>query len=499
MTKLGKINKNNKEKRLQILNKDEISAIFGIPKFNLMEQTHFFQLPKNIWDDLKLSKTNRNNKSAKLYFILQYGYFKARHQFFNIEYNDVKSDVTFIMKNFMPNHSLPHKLPTRQIQRSSKNKILQLMKFNKDIEKTESFIFKKAADLAKIKQNLSGIFDEIVKFTKSKKMVLPPYSRLQDLIGAALKSEEDRLIQLVKSHIKKRTRESIEKLFQHDESFYQITALKFDAKSFKTGEMKEEIRKLTLCKPIYEFAKQFLPKLMLSRRMIDHYSDLAKLFTVDRLSRLPKELSCLYLICYVNSRCEQLTNNLIQGFMYYVDKYHDDAVKFAKKNIAKMKDPLIEERVSIGKLIGIFANNKIMKLNGSKIKKHAFKIMSEEEILINSKLLQQKEIDRKKQERKLIWEYHKNNYQSLITNLRPLFLAIDFEGDSHLKNLFKAVRFLKSSLENETALKKFPFYLIPTAHIKPKALIDYFTEKPGEKHEKQTIQKIEKNNQSVSI
>ncbi len=116
---------------------------------------------------------------------------------------------------------------------------------------------------------------------------------------------------------------------------------------------------------------------------------------------------------------------------------YDDAVKFAKKNIAKMKDPLIEERVSIGKLIGIFANNKIMKLNGSKIKKHAFKIMSEEEILINSKLLQQKEIDRKKQERKLIWEYHKNNYQSLITNLRPLFLAIDFEGDSHLKIFLK--------------------------------------------------------------
>ena len=112
--------------------------------------------------------------------------------------------------------------------------------------------------------------------------------------------------------------------------------------------------------------------------MIDHYSDLAKLFTVDRLSRLPKELSYLYLICYVNSRCEQLTNNLIQAFMYYVDKYHDDAVKYALKNIDKMKDPLIEERIPIGKLIGIFANDKIMKLHGSKIKKHALKLMSEE-------------------------------------------------------------------------------------------------------------------------
>lgn len=473
-------------KRLQILHKDEVSAIFGVPKFSLVEQTHFFQLQKNILDDLKLSKTNRNNKSAKLYFILQYGYFKARHQFFNIDYKDVKSDVSFIMKNFMPTHSFPNKLPTRQIQRRARNKILELMKFSADTEKTELLILKKAGDLAKATQNLSEIFDEIVKHLEDKRAVLPPYSRLQDLIGAALKLEEDRLIKLVNSHLTKRARKSIEKLFQHDEALYQITALKFDAKSFKTAEMTEEIRKLSLCKPIYEFAKQFLPKLMLSRRMIDYYSDLAKLFTVDRLSRLPKELSYLYLICYVNGRSEKLNNNLIQGFMYYVDKYHDDGIKYAEKNMAKMKDPLEDARIPIGKLIGIFANDKIMKLDGTKIKKHALKLMSEEDILLNSRLLQQKEIVRKKQERKLIWEYHKKNYQSLLINLRPLFLAIDFEGDEKLKDLFKAVKFLKSSLQNEIPLKKIPFHSIPIAHIKPKSLIDYFTEKTGKNDEEET-------------
>lgn len=473
-------------KRLQILRKDEISAIFGMPQFNFTEQIHFFQLQKNFLSDLNLSKTNRNNKSAKLYFILQYGYFKARHQFFNIDYKNVRSDVSFIMKNFMPTHSFPHKLPSRQIRRNARNKILELMKFSDDTEKTELLVLKKAGDLAKVTQNLSEIFDEIIKYLEIKKFVLPSYSRLQDLIGAALKLEEDRLIQLVNAHIKKRTRESIETLFQHDESFYQITALKFDAKSFKTSEMTEEIRKLALCKPIYEFAKQFLPKSMLSRRMIDHYSDLAKLYTVKRLSRLPKELSYFYLICYVNSRCEQLTNNLIQGFMYYVDKYYDDGNKFAEKNMAKIQDPLDEARIPIGKLIGIFANDKIMRLDGAKIKKHALKVMSEEDILLNSGLLQQKDLSRKKQEQKLIWEYHKNNYQSLLINLRPLFLAIDFEGTSDLKNLFKAVKFLKSSLKNNKPLKKIPFDSIPIEHIRPKSLIDYFTEKTGENHEEDT-------------
>ena len=276
--------KKNTVKRLQILHKDEVGAIYKIPQFNLAEQTHFFGLPKNVLKELKIQKTNGKNTSSKLYFILQYGYFQARHQFFNIDYKDIKGDVLFIMQNYMPLDRVPYKLPTRKIQRTSKNKILKFMRFSDDSHATDQFILNKASDLSKLTQNLSEIFDEIVKYLEDKKSVLPPYSRLQDLIGAALKSEEERLMCLVKSHIKKRTSESIEKLFQHDESFYQITALKFDAKSFKTAEMTEEIRKLNLCKPIYEIAKKFLPKLMLSRRMIDHYSDLAKLFTVDRLS-----------------------------------------------------------------------------------------------------------------------------------------------------------------------------------------------------------------------
>src|SRR3990167_10821367 len=119
-TKTSNNPRDSKEKRLQILHKDEVAAIYSIPLFNVAEQAHFFELPKNALKDLNLSKTNRNNKSAKLYFILQYGYFKARHQFFSIDYKNVKSDASFIMKNFMPTHSLPDKLPAANTKRLEK-------------------------------------------------------------------------------------------------------------------------------------------------------------------------------------------------------------------------------------------------------------------------------------------------------------------------------------------------------------------------------------------
>ncbi|MCX7126130.1 MAG: Tn3 family transposase, partial [Gammaproteobacteria bacterium] len=444
MKRLNKTNTTTKTKRLQILSNEEVSRIYDAPQFNQTEQSHFFSLPKNILDDLKIKKSNGKNTSSKVYFILQYGYFKAKHQFYDINYTVMRSDVAFIMETYFPNDKTPKQLPTRKIISFSKETILQAIGFSNDDEKKDKLILK----------------------------------------GTALKTEELRLIQLIKSNITKNTCESLDNLFQHDESFYKITALKFDAKSFQTQEMTGELEKLDLCKSIYEFARKFLSKLSLSRRMIDYYSDLAQLYSVDRLKSIPKELSYLYLICYVNSRCEKINNNLIQGFTYYVDKYHSDSEKYAEKNIPLTNNTLEQEKIPIGKLLQIYINKKIMKLDGGQIEKHAFKVMSEEKIDLISKELLKNEIAIKKQEQKLMWEYHKDHYQALITNLRPLFLAIDFESDGKLKSLFKAIHFLKSLFRKKKPLSQIPFSSILVGHIKPEYLVDYFTEVSSKKGKK---------------
>ena len=63
-------------------------------------------------------------------------------------------------------------------------------------------------------------------------------------------------------------------------------------------EIKNEINKLELCKPIYDFAVKFLPLLSLSRRMLEYYSDLAKVYSVSRLKEIQIELAYFYIICY---------------------------------------------------------------------------------------------------------------------------------------------------------------------------------------------------------
>src|SRR5579862_995469 len=135
--------------RLRILTQDEVEKLYACPQFNDTERRHFFSLPVVVLVSLKITEFNGKQSSAKLYFILQYGYCKAKHLFFNIKYTDVKDDVSFIMDHFMPNDSISKQLPTRKIQVRAKNKILHLMQFSNDTNATDSLILEKAGNLAK--------------------------------------------------------------------------------------------------------------------------------------------------------------------------------------------------------------------------------------------------------------------------------------------------------------------------------------------------------------
>jgi TnpA family transposase len=128
-----------------------------------------------------------------------------------------------------------------------------------------------------------------------------------------------------------------------------------------------------------------------------------------------------------------------------------------------------------------------MRLRGSRIRKCALDVMPEENIIAISRKLLHGEDDKKNQEQKLIWEYHRNNHQSILINLRPLFMEIDFDGKDNLENLFKAVQFLKSTFHKTTSLKEIPQRLMPINHIKPRSLLDLFTEKNSEKAIKKAI------------
>ena len=71
----------NPGKRLIILSRDEIEALYGHPRFTHEERCEYFSLAP----EEKAALEQLRVINAKLYFILQLGYFKARKMFFVLD------------------------------------------------------------------------------------------------------------------------------------------------------------------------------------------------------------------------------------------------------------------------------------------------------------------------------------------------------------------------------------------------------------------------------
>lgn len=68
------------QKRLKILSEDEVKSIYGRPCFTYEDRCHYFSLSE---PGKELLNTLRSVKS-KAYFVLQLGYFKAKHLFLHL-------------------------------------------------------------------------------------------------------------------------------------------------------------------------------------------------------------------------------------------------------------------------------------------------------------------------------------------------------------------------------------------------------------------------------
>ena len=77
------------ERRIRILPESEIDDLFSRPTFNDDERLVWFELNQEE-QSLLLSK---KSLTSKIDLIIQLGYFKTKHQFFNFTLEDVSEDT----------------------------------------------------------------------------------------------------------------------------------------------------------------------------------------------------------------------------------------------------------------------------------------------------------------------------------------------------------------------------------------------------------------------
>ena len=83
--------------RIRILSDDEIEALYGRPYFTHEERAEYFALSAAE----KAALTQLRFSNAKILFLLQLGYFKARRMFFVFEPQEVEEDIRFLRERYL--------------------------------------------------------------------------------------------------------------------------------------------------------------------------------------------------------------------------------------------------------------------------------------------------------------------------------------------------------------------------------------------------------------
>lgn len=109
----------HKNKLLSILSDAEQEALYGLPDLDDAQRLEFLAL-----DESELALVNnRKGLHTQIFCILQIAYFKARHLFFRLGWNEVKDDCDFVLSRYFPGESLPDKSPTKHERYAQREKI----------------------------------------------------------------------------------------------------------------------------------------------------------------------------------------------------------------------------------------------------------------------------------------------------------------------------------------------------------------------------------------
>lgn len=109
-------------RRLAILTADEIDALYARPIFTVEECHKYFEMTPPEQAALSQLRTPISQTD----FILQLGYFKARHRFFGFTLEDVEADLRYIQTRYFADLAVEPALAPSTTHERQQDMILEL-------------------------------------------------------------------------------------------------------------------------------------------------------------------------------------------------------------------------------------------------------------------------------------------------------------------------------------------------------------------------------------
>jgi hypothetical protein len=286
----GKTRAVQAQKRLKILSEDEVESLFGPPRFGHEERTEYFSLSH---PEKQLLRKFRS-VTSRACFVLQLGYFKAKRQFFSFHTPEAEEDLRYVLEQHFNSENIAEiSFVDRDTRLRQQYIILDLFGYRNCNAPERRRLEEKARQAATVCGKPLYVFGELTRFLEEERIVAPEYSSLQDMVGAALTFEQNRLAEIMRRRLTPSDREALKALLHDSEGLHEITRLKRDPRDFTYSEIKREVARGEKIRDFYRLIQKLLPELNVSNESVRYYASLVLYYSVYRLKRFDEDTAFL--------------------------------------------------------------------------------------------------------------------------------------------------------------------------------------------------------------
>lgn len=282
---------------------------------------------------------------------------------------------------------------------------------------------------------------------------------------------------------------SLENLLEKEEkSRYMLTIIRTPAKGLSYSDVKAEITKQEIIKPIYISSVEILRELKISKLTIKYFATLTIKFNVYRLRRYDKAKRYLHLLCFVYYRYQKINDDLVKTYFYLLSRYTSKIKQAVDIRILTDRKENTKNLKKAPELLELFIQSGNDNLAFKDIKSTAYSILEKDKLKKLIEYMNRISLN----EKKLKWEEWESMCDIVKRNIRPIIRVLDFDNNKEsLNEFFYAFEYFQSYVRSK---KRRPVYF-PQDFIK-KVDIQYLYRKglnkeTGEKEQQLVFSRYE--------
>jgi TnpA family transposase len=302
---------------MKIFNTLEEEAFEAPPEFNSEERKRFFSLPLLLKDSLANLRTPTN----KVCFLVAAGYFKARRRFFARQFRP--TDIEYVARQIGVNPAeVRVEAYSKETYARHQRVILNYFGCNPFDEAAQAFTAGEIVPLMRVQLRPKLVLVAIIQVLIRKKIAIPSYNVLADMIVAALNQHQCTLSEIIDDCLSETQRAKLDELLEKEPADetddgwrYRLTLLKKPFQSTRPSKIRANLIDLNTLQSLYLDLKPVVERLNLSCEHIRYYAYSVIKSQIPQVARRAAEDRFLHLIAFVVYQTFKLNDTLIDTLL----------------------------------------------------------------------------------------------------------------------------------------------------------------------------------------